>query len=83
MSSKVPVDRWEEVDGLQFVGQAYPTHALLDSSPVTRLVNPYVLYPLIEGIRLQCLHSEDGRCHPYTEIQHTWRPETNVHVVSD
>ncbi|GFX75958.1 hypothetical protein TNCV_2239291 [Trichonephila clavipes] len=34
MPSEVPVDRWEEVDGLQFVGQAYPTHALLDSSPV-------------------------------------------------
>ncbi|GFY12698.1 uncharacterized protein TNCV_2448891 [Trichonephila clavipes] len=33
MPSKVPVDRWEEVYGLQFVGQAYPTHALLDSSP--------------------------------------------------
>ncbi|GFS72354.1 hypothetical protein TNCV_1827531 [Trichonephila clavipes] len=36
MSSEVPVDRWEGVDGLQFVGQAYPTHALLDSSPVNR-----------------------------------------------
>ncbi|GFY18261.1 uncharacterized protein LOC101238613 [Trichonephila clavipes] len=33
MSSKVPVDRWEGVDGLQFVGQAYPTHTLLDSTP--------------------------------------------------
>ncbi|GFW06130.1 hypothetical protein TNCV_4479211 [Trichonephila clavipes] len=37
MSSDVPVDRWEGVDGLQFVGQAYPTHALLDSSPVNML----------------------------------------------
>ncbi|GFX61997.1 uncharacterized protein TNCV_276451 [Trichonephila clavipes] len=37
MSSKVPVDRWEGVDGLQFVGQAYHTHALLDSSPVSML----------------------------------------------
>ncbi|GFT17501.1 uncharacterized protein TNCV_4807441 [Trichonephila clavipes] len=35
MPSEVPVDRWEGVDGLQFVGQAYPTHALLDSSPVS------------------------------------------------
>ncbi|GFX53767.1 hypothetical protein TNCV_1597131 [Trichonephila clavipes] len=33
MPSEVPVDRWDGVDGLQFVGQAYPTHALLDSSP--------------------------------------------------
>ncbi|GFW84080.1 uncharacterized protein TNCV_4877441 [Trichonephila clavipes] len=33
MPSEVPVDRWEGVDGLQFVGQAYLTHALLDSSP--------------------------------------------------
>ncbi|GFU20093.1 uncharacterized protein TNCV_1192291 [Trichonephila clavipes] len=33
MPSEVPVDRWEGVDGLQFIGQAYPTHALLDSSP--------------------------------------------------
>ncbi|GFY29942.1 hypothetical protein TNCV_4072551 [Trichonephila clavipes] len=43
--SEVPVDRWEGVDGLQFVGQAYPTHALLDalldSSSVSMLVNPY------------------------------------------
>ncbi|GFV04712.1 hypothetical protein TNCV_2774171 [Trichonephila clavipes] len=31
MPSEVPVDRWEEVDGLQFFSQAYPTHALLDS----------------------------------------------------
>ncbi|GFX38045.1 uncharacterized protein TNCV_3836441 [Trichonephila clavipes] len=36
MPSEVPVDRWEGVDELQFVGQAYPTHALLDSSPVMR-----------------------------------------------
>ncbi|GFS71214.1 hypothetical protein TNCV_5049941 [Trichonephila clavipes] len=41
MPSQVPVDRWEGVDGLQFIGQAYPTHALLDSSPVSMLVNPY------------------------------------------
>ncbi|GFU68646.1 uncharacterized protein TNCV_4982521 [Trichonephila clavipes] len=41
MPSEVPVDRWEGVDGLQFVGQAYPTHALLDSSPVSMLANPY------------------------------------------
>ncbi|GFX31900.1 hypothetical protein TNCV_3408151 [Trichonephila clavipes] len=27
-----PKFRWKGVDGLQFVGQAYPTHALLDSS---------------------------------------------------
>ncbi|GFW74236.1 uncharacterized protein TNCV_2524401 [Trichonephila clavipes] len=32
MPSEVPVDRWEGVDRLQFVGQAYPAHALLDSS---------------------------------------------------
>ncbi|GFT08013.1 uncharacterized protein TNCV_2589381 [Trichonephila clavipes] len=32
MPSEVPVDRWEAVDGLQFVFQAYPTHAPLDSS---------------------------------------------------
>ncbi|GFV07231.1 hypothetical protein TNCV_1312291 [Trichonephila clavipes] len=36
MPSEVPVDRWEGVDGLQFVGQANSTHALLDSSPVRR-----------------------------------------------
>ncbi|GFW60546.1 hypothetical protein TNCV_568941 [Trichonephila clavipes] len=41
MPSEAPVDRWEWVDGLQFVGQAYPTHALLDSSPVSMLANPY------------------------------------------
>ncbi|GFW97800.1 hypothetical protein TNCV_1425631 [Trichonephila clavipes] len=34
MPSEVPVDKWEGVDGLQFVGQAYPIHALLDSSPI-------------------------------------------------
>ncbi|GFU37547.1 uncharacterized protein TNCV_4274751 [Trichonephila clavipes] len=33
MPSEIPVDMWEGVDGLQFVGQAYPTYALLDSSP--------------------------------------------------
>ncbi|GFW27624.1 uncharacterized protein TNCV_1772431 [Trichonephila clavipes] len=33
MPSEVVVDRWEEINGLQFVGQEYPTHALLDSSP--------------------------------------------------
>ncbi|GFX21212.1 hypothetical protein TNCV_2251601 [Trichonephila clavipes] len=38
-SSKVPVDRWEGVDGLQFVGQAYPTHALVDSSPNDILID--------------------------------------------
>ncbi|GFW75533.1 uncharacterized protein TNCV_4427161 [Trichonephila clavipes] len=37
MPSEVPVDRWEGVNGLQFVVQAYPTHALLDSSPVSKL----------------------------------------------
>ncbi|GFV02969.1 hypothetical protein TNCV_2744321 [Trichonephila clavipes] len=31
--SEAPVDRWDGNDGLQFVGQAYPTHALWDSSP--------------------------------------------------
>ncbi|GFV20069.1 hypothetical protein TNCV_4193681 [Trichonephila clavipes] len=41
MPSEVPVDRWEGVDGLQFVGQAYPTHALLDSSPMSMLANSY------------------------------------------
>ncbi|GFV12582.1 hypothetical protein TNCV_4425351 [Trichonephila clavipes] len=41
MPSEVPVDRWEGVDGLHFVGQAYPTLALLDSSPVSMLANPY------------------------------------------
>ncbi|GFV88613.1 uncharacterized protein TNCV_1244231 [Trichonephila clavipes] len=41
MPSEVPVDRWEGVDGLEFVGQAYPTHALLDSSSVSMLANPY------------------------------------------
>ncbi|GFX13092.1 hypothetical protein TNCV_2357481 [Trichonephila clavipes] len=34
-------NRWEGIDGLQFVGQAYPTHALLDSNPVNMLANPY------------------------------------------
>ncbi|GFV43086.1 uncharacterized protein TNCV_5027761 [Trichonephila clavipes] len=33
MPSEDPVDRWEWVYWLQFFGQAYPTHALLDSSP--------------------------------------------------
>ncbi|GFV06205.1 hypothetical protein TNCV_733111 [Trichonephila clavipes] len=32
MSPEIPVHRLEGFDGLQFVGQAYPTHALLDSS---------------------------------------------------
>ncbi|GFX43203.1 uncharacterized protein TNCV_2389111 [Trichonephila clavipes] len=32
MPSKVPVDWWEGADMLQFVCEAYPTHALLDSS---------------------------------------------------
>ncbi|GFW76718.1 hypothetical protein TNCV_4944351 [Trichonephila clavipes] len=41
MPPEVSVDRWEGVDGLQFVGQAYPKHALLDSSPVSMLANPY------------------------------------------
>ncbi|GFU45970.1 hypothetical protein TNCV_5102651 [Trichonephila clavipes] len=41
MHSEVPVDRWDEVDGLQFVGQAYSKHALLDSSPISMLANPY------------------------------------------
>ncbi|GFY14575.1 uncharacterized protein TNCV_4827791 [Trichonephila clavipes] len=36
-----PKFRWWRVDGLQFVGQAYPTHALFDSSPVSMLANPY------------------------------------------
>ncbi|GFX93264.1 hypothetical protein TNCV_4761431 [Trichonephila clavipes] len=56
--------RWEGVDVLQFIGQAYPTHVLLDSSRLSMLVNPYGSYPPIEGIHLQCLHGEDGRCHP-------------------
>ncbi|GFT38289.1 hypothetical protein TNCV_2638541 [Trichonephila clavipes] len=56
--------RWEVFDGMQFVGQAYPTHALLESSPVSMLAGPYGGYPPIEGIRLQCLHYEDERCHP-------------------
>ncbi|GFX68917.1 hypothetical protein TNCV_682761 [Trichonephila clavipes] len=64
MPSEVPLDRWEGVDGLHFIGQAYPTHSLLDSSPVSMLVNPYGSYPPIEGIRLQCLH--DVACHRYT-----------------
>ncbi|GFY07633.1 uncharacterized protein TNCV_4095031 [Trichonephila clavipes] len=37
MPSKVPVDWWVAVDGRQFVGQAYLTHALSDSSPVSML----------------------------------------------
>ncbi|GFU61503.1 hypothetical protein TNCV_2287981 [Trichonephila clavipes] len=41
MPSEVPVDRWEGDDGLQFVGQPYSIHALLDSSPVSMLANPY------------------------------------------
>ncbi|GFT91028.1 hypothetical protein TNCV_2008661 [Trichonephila clavipes] len=41
MPSEAAVDRWEGFDGLQFVGQAYPTHALLDSSPESMLVNSY------------------------------------------
>ncbi|GFW60173.1 hypothetical protein TNCV_1842561 [Trichonephila clavipes] len=41
MPSEVPVDRWEGVDGLQFVDQPYPIHALLDSSPVSTLANLY------------------------------------------
>ncbi|GFS84624.1 uncharacterized protein TNCV_4607491 [Trichonephila clavipes] len=60
MPSEVPVERWEEVDGLQFVGQAYPTHALLDSSPLSMLANPYGGYSPIEGIRLQCFTVRTG-----------------------
>ncbi|GFW79909.1 hypothetical protein TNCV_3899101 [Trichonephila clavipes] len=33
MTSEVPVDRWNGGDELQFVGQAYTAHDLLDSSP--------------------------------------------------
>ncbi|GFW39640.1 hypothetical protein TNCV_3188111 [Trichonephila clavipes] len=62
--SEVPVARWEGVDGLQFVSQAYPTHVLLDSNPVSMLANPYGGYLPIEGICLQCLHGEDECCHP-------------------
>ncbi|GFT99189.1 hypothetical protein TNCV_1353591 [Trichonephila clavipes] len=40
-SPKFPLDRWEGGDGLQFVGQVYPTHALSDSSPVSMLDNQY------------------------------------------
>ncbi|GFU35414.1 hypothetical protein TNCV_3641091 [Trichonephila clavipes] len=58
MPSEVPVDRLEGVDGLQLASQAYPTHALLDSSPVSMLANPYGRYPPTEGILLQCLHGE-------------------------
>ncbi|GFT27190.1 hypothetical protein TNCV_40351 [Trichonephila clavipes] len=83
MCSEVPVDRWDGVDGLQFIGQAHPPHALLYSSTVSMLANPYREYPPIEGIRLQCLHGEDGRCHPYTEIPHPWRPDTNLRVVTE
>ncbi|GFT38542.1 hypothetical protein TNCV_2748221 [Trichonephila clavipes] len=36
MPSEVPVDSWEGVDRLQFVGQTYPTCSI-DSSPVTPL----------------------------------------------
>ncbi|GFV01993.1 uncharacterized protein TNCV_3161831 [Trichonephila clavipes] len=36
MPSKVPVDRWNWVDRLKFVYQAYPAHALLDSSLASR-----------------------------------------------
>ncbi|GFV55908.1 hypothetical protein TNCV_1390241 [Trichonephila clavipes] len=83
MPSEVPVDMRDGVVGQQVIGQAYPTHALLDSSPVSMLAHPYGRYPPIEGIRLPCLHGEDGRCHPKIKIQHTWRPETNVHVVPE
>ncbi|GFV69578.1 hypothetical protein TNCV_4064581 [Trichonephila clavipes] len=41
MPSEVQVDKWGGVDGLQIVRQAYPTHALLDSSPVRMMVNSY------------------------------------------
>ncbi|GFW17083.1 uncharacterized protein TNCV_2762071 [Trichonephila clavipes] len=41
MPSEVPIDRWEGVDGLQFVCQPYPIHALLDSSPVSMLPNSH------------------------------------------
>ncbi|GFY30892.1 retrovirus-related Pol polyprotein from transposon 17.6 [Trichonephila clavipes] len=58
MPSEVLVDRWEEVDRLQFVGQAYPTHVILNSSLMSMLANPYGSYPPIEGIRLQCLHGQ-------------------------
>ncbi|GFU95120.1 hypothetical protein TNCV_4139041 [Trichonephila clavipes] len=34
MPFDVQVNRWEGVDGLQFVSQEYPTRALLDSNPV-------------------------------------------------
>ncbi|GFX83288.1 uncharacterized protein TNCV_4988821 [Trichonephila clavipes] len=67
MPSEVPVDRCEGFNGLQFVGQAYLTHALLDSSSVSMLANSYGGYPPIEDIRLQCFHGEDGRSHPYKQ----------------
>ncbi|GFW51379.1 hypothetical protein TNCV_4838231 [Trichonephila clavipes] len=72
MPSEVPVDRWKGVDGLQFVGQAYPTDALLDSSPVSMLANPYELKIFVYNV-----------CTVRTDVQHPWRPETNVHVVPE
>ncbi|GFV92843.1 uncharacterized protein TNCV_1346931 [Trichonephila clavipes] len=39
MPSAVTAVRWEGVDGLQFVGQTYPTHALLDLSPVSVVIH--------------------------------------------
>ncbi|GFW30316.1 hypothetical protein TNCV_3850871 [Trichonephila clavipes] len=37
----------------QLVGQAHPTHALLDASPVRMLASPYGGYPLNKGILLR------------------------------
>ncbi|GFV23132.1 hypothetical protein TNCV_2086161 [Trichonephila clavipes] len=41
---RIPVDRWEGVDGLQFVGQAYPTHMIYWIQVwISMLPNPYVI----------------------------------------
>ncbi|GFW76279.1 uncharacterized protein TNCV_1580581 [Trichonephila clavipes] len=57
------------VDGLQFVGHVYPTHALLYLNPVSMLANPYGRYPSIKTfVNNVCTNDIpiDVACHRYT-----------------
>ncbi|GFV15162.1 hypothetical protein TNCV_3150581 [Trichonephila clavipes] len=60
MSSEVLVDRWDWVDDLQFIGQEYPTHALLDSSPVRDCSVTSHLHYYHLGINDQSLEMASG-----------------------
>ncbi|GFT58032.1 transposable element Tc1 transposase [Trichonephila clavipes] len=71
MPSEVPIDRWQGVNGLQFVGQAYPTPALLHLSLIFRSSSRGALrvYRPIQGSdrfeEKYLVHSSNPiECHP-------------------